>query len=75
METYWRGLNGPQVVWANRKYHGHQVLPNNIMETLEAAASGKLGIFLKALTALIALKHILRKISEIRSLFLLKISR
>ena len=38
-------------------------------------ASGKPRIFLKALTALIDLKHILRKISEIRSLFLLKISR
>ena len=39
------------------------------------SASGKPRIFLKALTALIDLKHILRKISEIRSLFLLKISR
>jgi hypothetical protein len=36
-QTYRKGLNGPQVVWANRKYHGHRVLPNNIMETLEAA--------------------------------------
>ena len=34
--AYQKGLNGPQVVWANRKYHGHRVLPNNIMETLEA---------------------------------------
>jgi len=35
MDAYQKGLNGPQAVWANRKYHGHQVLPNNIMETLE----------------------------------------
>ena len=37
MDAYRKGLNGPQAIWANRKYHGHQVLPNNIMETLEAA--------------------------------------
>ena len=36
MDAYQKGLNGPQVVWVNRKYHGHQVLPNNIMETLES---------------------------------------
>ncbi|KAF8229072.1 hypothetical protein L208DRAFT_1288434, partial [Tricholoma matsutake] len=37
MDAYRKGLNGPQAVWANRKYHGHRVLPNNIMETLVAA--------------------------------------
>ena len=36
MDAYRKDLNSPQAVWANRKYHGHWVLPNNIMETLEA---------------------------------------
>src|SRR5271156_4318844 len=30
MDAYRKGLNGPQAIWANRKYHGHQVLPDNI---------------------------------------------
>ena len=37
MDAYRKGLNGPQAVWANRKYHGHRMLPNNIMENLEVA--------------------------------------
>ena len=37
MDAYQKGLNGPQAVQTIRKYHGHWVLPNNIMETLEAA--------------------------------------
>jgi hypothetical protein len=37
IDAYRKGLDGPQAVWANRKYHGHRVLPNNIMETLVAA--------------------------------------
>jgi hypothetical protein len=37
MDAYRKGLDGPKAVWANRKYHGHQVLPNNIIETLETA--------------------------------------
>jgi hypothetical protein len=37
MDAYHKGFDGLQAVWANRKYHGHWVLPNNIMETLEAA--------------------------------------
>ena len=36
MDVYHKGLNGLQAIWANRKYHGHQVLPNDIMQTLEA---------------------------------------
>jgi hypothetical protein len=34
MDAYSRGLNGRQVAWVSRKYCGHQVLPNNIMEEL-----------------------------------------
>ena len=37
MDAYRRGLDGRQAVWANQKYHGHRVLPTNIMEALEAA--------------------------------------
>jgi hypothetical protein len=39
MDAYSRGLNGRQAAWASRKYRGHRVLPNNIMEGL-----GKQGI-------------------------------
>ena len=37
MDAYHKGLNGPQAVWANRKYHGHWVLPNDIVAIMEAA--------------------------------------
>ncbi|KIJ43044.1 hypothetical protein M422DRAFT_170411, partial [Sphaerobolus stellatus SS14] len=37
MDAYQRGLSGAQAVWANRKYHGHRVLPEKIMEDLEKA--------------------------------------
>jgi len=40
MDAYSRGLNGRQAVWASRKYCGHWVLPNNIMEEL-----GRRGLF------------------------------
>ena len=39
MDAYGRGLNGRQAAWASRKYRGHRVLPNDIMEEL-----GKKGI-------------------------------
>ncbi|KAF8202487.1 hypothetical protein BJ912DRAFT_842685 [Pholiota molesta] len=35
MDAYDRGLNGVQAAWAARKYRGHRVLPENIMEELE----------------------------------------
>jgi len=35
MDAYDRGLNGRQVAWAARKYRGHQVLPQDILEELE----------------------------------------
>ena len=38
MDTYDHGLNGRQAVWVSRKYCGHWVLPNDIMEEL-----GKMG--------------------------------
>jgi hypothetical protein len=39
MDAYKRGLNGRQAAWASRKYRGHRILPNDIMEEL-----GKEGI-------------------------------
>lgn len=35
MDAYDRGLNGRQAAWAARKYKGHRVLPQNILEELE----------------------------------------
>ena len=34
MDAYDRGLDGKQAAWAARKYRGHRVLPQNIMEEL-----------------------------------------
>ena len=35
MDAYDRGLNGSQAAWAARKYRGHRVLPQNILDELE----------------------------------------
>jgi transposase len=35
MDAYDRGLNGKQAAWAARKYRGHRVLPENILDELE----------------------------------------
>ncbi|KJA13708.1 hypothetical protein HYPSUDRAFT_151281 [Hypholoma sublateritium FD-334 SS-4] len=35
MDAYDRGLNGRQAAWATRKYRGHRVLPEGIMNELE----------------------------------------
>ena len=37
MDAYKRGLTGKQAVWASKKYRGHRVLPNTILEELEQA--------------------------------------
>ncbi|KIJ31363.1 hypothetical protein M422DRAFT_186160, partial [Sphaerobolus stellatus SS14] len=37
MDAYIKGLNGAQAAWAARKYHGHRVLPENILSELEVA--------------------------------------
>jgi hypothetical protein len=37
MDAYENGLNGKQAAWASRKYRGHRVLPNNILEEFEQA--------------------------------------
>ncbi len=37
MDAYHRGLNGRQAAWAARRYCGHRVLPDSILDELEAA--------------------------------------
>ncbi|KIJ37224.1 hypothetical protein M422DRAFT_178335 [Sphaerobolus stellatus SS14] len=37
IDAYQRGLSGSQAVWANRKYHGHRMLPEKIMDEIEKA--------------------------------------
>ncbi|KAF8584983.1 hypothetical protein K439DRAFT_1564468 [Ramaria rubella] len=32
MDVYIKGLTSAQAAWANRKYHGHQVLPDEILK-------------------------------------------
>ncbi|EPQ61326.1 hypothetical protein GLOTRDRAFT_102921 [Gloeophyllum trabeum ATCC 11539] len=35
MDAYRRGLTGKQASWATRKYRGHRILPNSILDELE----------------------------------------
>jgi hypothetical protein len=35
MDAYARGLNGRQAAWAARKYRGHRILPEGILEELD----------------------------------------
>ena len=37
LDAYSRGLNGRQAAWASRKYRGHRVLPESILQELETA--------------------------------------
>ncbi|KAF9043718.1 hypothetical protein BDZ89DRAFT_943424 [Hymenopellis radicata] len=37
VDAYERGLNGKQAAWASRKYRGHRVLPESILDELEKA--------------------------------------
>ncbi|KIJ44951.1 hypothetical protein M422DRAFT_251574 [Sphaerobolus stellatus SS14] len=37
MDAYIKGLNGAQAAWAARKYHGHRVLPENVMAQFDEA--------------------------------------
>lgn len=36
MDAYRRGLGGKQAAWASKKYRGHRVLPEKILEELDA---------------------------------------
>ncbi|KIK72722.1 hypothetical protein PAXRUDRAFT_21657 [Paxillus rubicundulus Ve08.2h10] len=35
IDAYHKGLNGKQAAWANKKYHGHCVLPDSILKELD----------------------------------------
>ena len=35
MDAYERGLNGKQAAWAARRYRGHRMLPESILDELE----------------------------------------
>ena len=76
-EQQWISCRMPPQKWLEATRLYNEQLNTKALEDHRqfVRTSGKPRIFLKALTALIDLKHILRKISEIRSLFLLKISR
>jgi len=37
MDAYRRGLNGRQAAWAARKYRGHRMIPETIMDDLDKA--------------------------------------
>jgi len=37
MDAYHRGLDGKQAAWAARKYRGHRILPESLMDDLEKA--------------------------------------
>lgn len=37
IDAYQQGLTGEEAVWANRKYHGHRMLPPNILAEVKAS--------------------------------------
>jgi hypothetical protein len=37
MHAYYHGLSGKQAAWASKKYHGHRVLPESLMDDLTKA--------------------------------------
>jgi hypothetical protein len=37
MDAYEKGLSGKQAAWASKKYRGHRVLPEMILNELEKA--------------------------------------
>lgn len=37
MDAYQKGLNGSQAAWASKKYRGHRILPQSLMEDLDNA--------------------------------------
>jgi len=39
VDAYNKGLDGKWAAWANKKYRGHRVLPDNLMRDLEEAKS------------------------------------
>ncbi|KAF8522001.1 hypothetical protein JB92DRAFT_2706706, partial [Gautieria morchelliformis] len=37
MDVYQKGLDGEKATWVNKKYRGHQVIPESILKSLEQA--------------------------------------
>ncbi|KAF8184748.1 hypothetical protein BJ912DRAFT_853053, partial [Pholiota molesta] len=37
MDAYHKGLDGKQAAWASKKYRGHRVLPESLMDDLMKA--------------------------------------
>ena len=37
MDAYRKGLNGRQAAWAAKKYRGHRMIPDMILQDLEKA--------------------------------------
>jgi hypothetical protein len=37
MDAYRKGLNGKQAAWAAKKYRGHRMIPDTILQDLEKA--------------------------------------
>src|SRR6266404_2671495 len=37
IQSYGEGLIGAQAAWANRKYHGHQILPPDMIQEIKAS--------------------------------------
>ena len=37
VHAYQLGLDGAQASWATKKYHGHHMLPNSVMEALDSS--------------------------------------
>jgi hypothetical protein len=35
MHAYYQGLDGEEAAWANKKYRGHRVLPDKLMDEIE----------------------------------------
>jgi len=32
IDAYYKGLDGKQAAWASKKYHGHHLLPESLMD-------------------------------------------
>jgi len=43
VNAYSQGLSGPEAAWANRKYHGHRVLPASIISDLKEELHNNFG--------------------------------
>jgi hypothetical protein len=37
IDAYSKGLNGQQAAWAAKRYRGHRILPETLMDDLEKA--------------------------------------